>query len=413
MKLHNITIFEHQVLKVGTNGFTQKHLDSLSKWLFKNQTSEDNSQYFSLVDHGVKFKSWVGILQVGNVYIEVLPKISNQNDSEEVIIEWRNRLCKMLAVTRTLDIRQTENTNQNTKSHPLWEIFYRYYFSLVQDLIKTGLIKSYKHEEANRTALKGKLLFSKQIRINIAHQERFYTDASVYNRDSLINQVIFKALRIISSYPTILHDAKSLLECLDDIRDISEQKIDWSKVALYKKERKTEKYQNALTLAELIIKGTNPDLNSGLFDVTGIMFDMNVLFEKYVAQQMAHYLPGKIAAQKGGYFWETRLAIPDITYKQSTSENIIFDTKWKKISVYKDISTADIYQQYVYCKKFNAEKAFLIYPWWSGIECGDLLYEDNISEIIIQNLNPKKYKIEHDNTSLGVLFWKWKELLET
>lgn len=409
MKPHKITIFEHQILKVGIDGFTQKHLDSLSKWLFKNQTSEDNSQYFSLIDHGVKFKSWVGILQVGNVYIEVLPKISNQNASEEVITEWRNRLCKMLSVTKTLDIRQTEHSNQNTNNHPLWEIFYRYYLSLVQDLIKTGLIKSYKHEEANRTALKGKLLFSKQIKENIVHQEKFYTDASVYNRDSLINQVIFKALRIISSYYAISHDAKSLLECFDDIKNISNKKIDWDKVNLYKKERKTEKYEKALTVAELIIKGTNPDLSSGLYNVTGIMFDMNVLFEKYVAQQMARYIPGRIAAQKGGCFWESRLAIPDITYKKSSSENIIFDTKWKKISIEKDISTADIFQQYVYCKKFNAEKAFLIYPWWNGIGCGEIFYEDNISELIIQDFNPKKYKIENGNNFLGILFWKWKE----
>ncbi|MBP3709334.1 MAG: hypothetical protein J6I73_02850 [Treponema sp.] len=141
-------------MKVDSKGFTQKHFESLSKWLFQNQTTEDNSQYFSLVDYGVKFKSWVGILQVGNTYIEVLPKISNQNDSKEVQNEWRNRLCNMLSVIRTLDIRQTENANQSTYEHFLWEIFYRYYLSLVRDLIKSGLIKTYQHQETNRTALK-------------------------------------------------------------------------------------------------------------------------------------------------------------------------------------------------------------------------------------------------------------------
>ena len=230
MKVHNITVFEHQVLKIGTKGFTQKHFESLSKWLFKNQTTEDNSQYFSLVDHGVKFKSWVGILQIGNTYIEVLPKISNQNDSKEVQNEWRNRLCTMLSVTKTIDIRQTEKTNQSTYEHTLWEIFYRYYLTLVQDLIKSGLIKSYRHEEANRTSLRGKLLFSKQITKNLIHQEKFYTDASVYNRDTLLNQVILKALRIISKSPSIFIDAKSILECFDDIQDIDSRKINWEKV---------------------------------------------------------------------------------------------------------------------------------------------------------------------------------------
>lgn len=73
-----------------------------------------------------------------------MPKISNQNDSKEVQNEWRNRLCNILSVTKTLDIRQTENVNQSTYEHFLWEIFYRYYLPLVQDLIKSGLIKTYK-----------------------------------------------------------------------------------------------------------------------------------------------------------------------------------------------------------------------------------------------------------------------------
>ena len=409
MKVYNITVFEHQVLKVGTKGFTQKHFDSLSKWLFKNQTTEDNSQYFSLVDHGVKFKSWVGILQIGNTYIEVLPKISNQNDSPEVQNEWRNRLCKMLCVTKTLDIRQTENTNQSTFEHTLWEIFYRYYLNLVQDLIKSGLIKSYRHEEANRTALRGKLLFSKQITKNLIHQEKFYTDASVYNRDSLLNQVILKALRIISTSPLIFNDAKSILETFEDIQDIATKKINWEKVELLKKERKTEKYQYALSFAELIIKGTNPDLDSGYYSVTGIMFDMNALFEKYVAQRMSHFFPNKIFAQKGRRFWETRLAIPDILYKKNDKESIIFDTKWKKLTNKTDISSGDIFQQYVYCKLFSAKKAFLIYPWYASLDFGEVLFEESISDNNIELLRSSAYKVKNEDSALGVIFWKWKE----
>ena len=409
MKVHNITVFEHQVLKVGTKGFNQKHFESLSKWLFKNQTTDDNSQYFSLVSHGVKFKSWVGILQIGNTYIEVLPKISNQNDSEEVQNEWRARLCNMLTVTKTLDIRQTENASQSTYEHSLWEIFYRYYLTLVQDLIKSGLIKTYKHEEENRTALKGKLIFSKQISKNIVHQEKFYTDASVYNRDSLLNQVILKALRIISVSPSIFNDAKSILECFDDIEEISPNKINWDKVELLKKERKTEKYQYALTFAELIIKGTNPDLSSGYYSVTGIMFDMNTLFEKYVAQKMAHFFPNKIYAQKGGRFWETRLAIPDITYKKNKNETIIFDTKWKKLSSKTDIASGDIFQQYVYCKLFSAQKAFLIYPWYASLDFGEVLLEESITDNDLELLKTSPYNVKDENTSLGIIFWKWKK----
>ncbi len=407
MKVCKITVFEHQPLKVGTKDFTQKHLDSLSKWLERNQTTEDNSQYFSLIDHGVKFKSWVGILQVGNLYIEVLPKISNQDgSSKDVQDEWRNRLCKMISFTKTLDIRTTEQSSQNTKSQPLWEIFYRYYLSLVQDLIKSGLVKSYKHEIANRTSLKGKLIFQKQITKNVVHKEKFYTDASVYNRDTLVNQVLFKALRLISKYPSISFESKSLLENFEEITDKKPQQVDWNKIQQAKTARKTASYSDALTFAELIIKGTNPDFNSGLYDVVGIMFDMNKLFEKYVAQKLAAAFPGKISAQNGGYIWKNRRAIPDIIYKKSASENIIFDTKWKRISDEKDIASADIFQMYVYCKRFNAKKAFLVYPWHSDLPFGQTVQEDCIEDGIL-HLSDEKYKSPCDDTGLGIVFWKW------
>lgn len=111
------------------------------------------------------------------------------------------------------------------------------------------------------------------------------------------------------------------------------------------------------------------------------MFDMNAFFEKYVAQRMTHFFPNKIYAQKGGRFQESRLAIPDILYKNSDSENIIFDTKWKKLASKTDIASGDIFQQYVYCKLFSAEKAFLIYPWYTNLDFGDVLRE----EVIIDN----------------------------
>ncbi|MCR4954596.1 MAG: McrC family protein, partial [Treponema sp.] len=91
------------------------------------------------------------------------------------------------------------------------------------------------------------------------------------------------------------------------------------------------------------------------------------IVEKYVAQRMSHFFPNKIFAQKGARFWETRLAIPDILYKKNNKENIIFDTKWKKLTNKTDISSGDIFQQYVYCKLFSAKKAFLIYPWYANL----------------------------------------------
>ena len=159
----------------------------------------------------------------------------------------------------------------------------------------------------------------------------------------------------------------------------------------------------------MIIKGTNPDLNYGYYSVTGIMFDMNALFEKYVAQKMSNFFPNKIFAQKGRRFWETRLAIPDILYKKNKNENIIFDTKWKKLTNKNDISSGDIYQQYVYCELFSAKKAFLIYPWYASLGFGEILFEEKISDNDLELLKTSPYNVYDEDTSLGIIFWRWKK----
>lgn len=159
----------------------------------------------------------------------------------------------------------------------------------------------------------------------------------------------------------------------------------------------------------MIIKGTNPDLNSGFYSVTGIMFDMNALFEKYVAQRMSHFFPNKIFAQKGRRFWETRLAIPDIIYKKNNNESIIFDTKWKKLANKTDIASGDIFQQYVYCKLFGAKKAFLIYPWYSSLDFGEVLFEESISDNDLEILRTSPYNVNDEDTSLGIIFWRWND----
>ena len=139
------------------------------------------------------------------------------------------------------------------------------------------------------------------------------------------------------------------------------------------------------------------------------MFDMNALFEKYVAQRMSHFFPKKIYAQKSKYFWEFHTARPDILYKKNENENIIFDTKWKKLANKTDIASGDIFQQYVYCKLFSAKKAFLIYPWYASLDFGDVLFEESISDNDIVLLKASPYNVKEEDTSLGIIFWRWKD----
>ena len=411
MKILQFTKFEHQKLCTDEkSGFKDRHLKALQKWYYQHIDKDGICPYFSLCHNGIKFKHWVGILEVDNVFIEVLPKVSENDTTSDDI--WRKRLIKMLRYTRTIDIRTTDNASQSTCHTPLWEIFYRHYIALVKELLHSGLIKSYKQEVANRNALKGKLLFSKHIVKNCAHQEKFYTQATVYNRDTLANQILIQAVRVIASSPSVQQDAKMILSEAEDIHEINAAGINWERVARLKEQRKTVSYTQALAFAELILRGSNPAIKKGEYNVTAIMFDMNKLFEKYVYRKMKEILSDwSVQAQLQEKIWRSRVVKPDIVCEKD-SKKIIFDTKWKKLESEQDISNADIYQMFIYCKKFEAREAFLIYPWYKDKVVDDKIC-NNFEEgktIEIDHLQAEQFQ---ENCIfapyLGIIFWKFAE----
>jgi len=92
----NITVFEHQSLKIG-NGLNEDQFSALQKHYGINGVP-----YYSLIHNGVKFNEHVGVLQIGNTTIEILPK-AEKNDKFFLIefLLWGLESFKKLSIMRT------------------------------------------------------------------------------------------------------------------------------------------------------------------------------------------------------------------------------------------------------------------------------------------------------------------------
>ena len=189
----NIQVFEHQTLYYGTEykgvPFKEKHFQSLVKL----NDLHDN-QYFTIIHKGIKFKQFVGVIQVDGLTIEILPKIDNNTQDKNV---WQKVLIEMLRVTKKLKVQKVGEADVNKQNIHLLDIYFEWYLNEVQLLIHQGLIKQYYKETSNVKALKGKLEFPGHISKNLVHKERFYTTHQVYDKDHLIHQLLHQALSII------------------------------------------------------------------------------------------------------------------------------------------------------------------------------------------------------------------------
>ncbi|ANW96014.1 restriction endonuclease [Wenyingzhuangia fucanilytica] len=353
--MKQITLFEHDRLTLTHQYMNQEKLDALLRF----NEFHDN-KYFEGIAKGIKIKQFVGIIQVEDLTIEILPKV-DKNKEENL---WREVLLQMLKTTGRLKVETIGAANVNRQNLNLLEIYFEIYLKELQFLIHSGLVKQYRKNTSNSTVLKGKLEFAGNLRHNLVHKERFYTTHQVYDTNHQLHQVLNEALYVVDQFTkgTRLSDAcKRIKMNFPTVSRIQINEKVLNKVSL---NRKTIAYTKALELARLILLNYSPDIKSGKEKMLALLFDMNILWEEYVLTMLKKTCRGSeiiVKGQASKKFWGTYRTIrPDIVL-QKGAETIIIDTKWKKPKNSQP-SIEDLRQMYTYARFWNTSKVMLLYP---------------------------------------------------
>ena len=363
LRRDSIQVFEHSFLAIGERGFDKRHFVALSKL-----NALHDYQYFDLKYNGVVFKQFVGVIQVDNLTIEILPKIDRyEAEDKENKTKWRDVLLEMLKVTKKLKIQQVGHANVSRQSIHLLDIYFEWFLNEVQLLIHQGLIKQYYKETGNVKALKGKLEFAGHINKNLVHKERFYTTHQVYDKDHLIHQVLGQALEIIATLSKgnyLYSKCKTVQLNFPEVKSIKANENTFTRIP---KSRKTAPYDNALAIARLIILNYGPNVSSGSEKMLALLFDINSLWEEYVLVRLKQVCQDndiEVYGQNSKGFWNGITIRPDIVLKKQIEgkmETVIIDTKWKNIDQSQP-STHDLRQMYVYNEYWESRKSLLLYP---------------------------------------------------
>ncbi|NDP21839.1 MAG: restriction endonuclease [Paludibacter sp.] len=359
----HIVVFEHEILRVdkGDKKITPDQFEALERYY------GDGVPYYKLINKGVQFNEHVGVIQIGNILIEVLPKADKNAHSETEDKKWRDLLIGMLRAVGSFDIKSTSSSNLKIKPNTILDLYFELYVKEVEYLLHSGLVKKYRKKEANVTALKGSLQFAKHIQYNITHQERFYVRHITYDVDHTLHFIIYKALKFLKQINTNndLHSRiGSLLLSFPEMPDVKVNEATFDKLHF---NRKNQHYQKTIEIAKVLLLQYHPDVSKGRNHVLALMFDMNLLWEQfvYVSLKKKSEVITRVTSQSSKYFWKpkngrrTRM-IPDIVI-ESTHGNIVLDTKWKNLNGYNP-SPDDLRQMYVYHEYYNAKKVALVYP---------------------------------------------------
>lgn len=363
--MEQIQVFEYGVLKIGQviNGveFTSAHYKALENCYGDNR--DGKFPYYGLIKDGIKFKQYVGLLCVGNLSIEVLPKLDRESDESS----WHDRLIGMLQRVYKLDITVPTSAAQKTKRLPIFDVFLQRFLDEVDKLLVRGLVKCYHQQEENLSTLKGKIIWGKHLASNSAHKERFFVNYTTYDREHILNRIIRKALYAVSQVavtPELRGRATTTLFDFPEVEDVSISPDTFNNLVF---DRKTEDYAPAIRIAKLILLNCMPDLHHGRNNVLAMMFDMNKLWEEFVFCILRKKLKGyHVSSQVVEKYWSSKTVPktirPDIVIKDAQHNVIaILDTKWKQPEDSAP-SDADLPQMFVYSQVFKTRTVALVYP---------------------------------------------------
>jgi len=369
--LATIQVFEHDTIGVGDHvttpdggehPFTEAHHRALAA--FADSTRD---RYFSCGRRTVRFASYVGLIQLGNLGIEILPKADrNERGGHN---RWHRALVHMLRVVGDLGLEAPDEARLRLQPGRLFDLFIARFLDECEGLLRVGLVKGYRTEEANRPAFRGRLLVAKHVRHNAINAARFYVASSTYDHEDLPNLALHEALTVLTTLPvapTIRTRARSLRHRFPDLPRWRARPEALERLRLG---RKTLRYERALRLAALILFHLSPNVMQGHTPLLALLFDMNALWERYVATLARRLrLPDiTVHTQDSTPFWRsdhgTRTLRPDITLRDTATNDVrlVIDTKWK-VPTGGQPSSADLKQMFCYHELFDCSRSMLLYP---------------------------------------------------
>jgi 5-methylcytosine-specific restriction enzyme subunit McrC len=325
-------------------------------------------RYFDIGRRAIRASQWVGTITVGRCTIDVVPKINAEDEGE-----CRARLVDMIKTAGLARLDSAGVADLSHRAGVLLDVFLLVYIRELAKEWRRGRPRRYVRRDADRGALRGKLLLAPQIRRNSLHPERFFTRADEFVVDTPMSRLLKAALHVCRRHAVSDAPRRAAIELLPEFAEVSDVPPKAALLASLKLDRLVTRFEPLAELARLLLSGSTPD-RPGASPTYALMFDMNVVFERFIGNLMAKavcppshrahlQLGGRslLHANGRGMF---RLR-PDIGILDGRQLVCLIDTKWKRLDhalPRHGVSQADVYQAYAYGKEYRCDRVILLYP---------------------------------------------------
>lgn len=338
---------------------------------------------FDLFPDRLSARNLCGIVAAGDVTCEILPKVDREA-APIGAVSLRHQLVGMLAIAHDLPIADDAATALDTQQDTLLEILIGCFAGLAEEAVRRGMPRLYVAHAEDLPALRGRLDPVRQFGVLAGDPSRLACRYDDFSEDIALNQAMKAAILRLGVLAQSLVNQRRLHELAlvyADVATLPPSQLRWDRIVL---DRSNGRWQPLLRLARLILGDRFQNTTQGSADGFALLFDMNVLFERYVARLLAPIAAEAgwtLQTQGGGRSCLTERrnprkgrfdTIPDLILNRGGSGRMILDTKWKCL---KDrardgkmgIDQADIYQMMAYARVYDCREIMLLYPSHAGL----------------------------------------------
>lgn len=310
---------------------------------------------------------FVGAVRIGDTTLQVLPK-GDRSDAEAL-----GGLVHLLRITRALALRPTGRAALSVAGGSLLEVWARHFAETLNGLLRRDPRRSYVEVEERTQFLRGRLLVPQMTTGREALTGLYPCRTRVFTSDQPLNRILKRCNRLVRRTATTAHTLRLLREndaLLADVADVEVGVVDVDRVHL---DRLTRAYAPVLAWCRLVLANATPGLRAGATEHLAFLFDMDRLFEGFVAAFLREHagrivlpwgrpLHAVLARRTLGQLFGTLRMEVDLVLRDADGRDLLLDTKNKVLDGAP--GRDDLYQMYAYGRAADRPRddVLLLYP---------------------------------------------------
>lgn len=366
-----IRLREHEAIRVGPQPDDLGRCITLNQARLIARTCRRTEALRFTSDAELRAKEIVGVIVAGDVQVEILPKIDGLDEGGT-----RLNLVRILHEAGWLPFDAQDVSAIDWQRTDLLDAFMRMFLLRLEREARHGLSHRYLGLEEDISRLRGRLDVRGQYTRNLMRPQLLACRYDEFSPDHWLNRALKCALALVASharYSETKRRALSSLILFDGVSDVRAEQLQWSNITI---DRTNARFRPLIELAKLLLGGLRQTTSSGERTGFALLFDMNILFERYVGSHMRrlfgrdvrlqgplNYALQEIETERNAF--QTK---PDVFVQHEVLT--IVDTKWKRLDAADanlGVRQSDVYQMIAYAQVYGATRLILLYPLHSGL----------------------------------------------